>query len=247
MMNTDFSFANAGIVTKQEYDESQLIKEAGEDDLDRNAFLTLLTTQLQNQNPLDPMKNEAFVAQLAQFSQLEGITNMSTSLTEVADVMRSDRILAGANLVGKSVFAPTGRITTDGQNPSQIEVDLPFGADQVDLGIYDPVSGALLRSIVVGPQSSGVMTANWDGRQADGTAVPAGTYTIRATVNRAGASETVAPYTYSKVDTVSWDSLNSDLNLNLQGGGSLPISQISRLGQPVERVTTPSTDASNGE
>ena len=247
MMNTDFSFANAGIVTKQEYDESQLIKEAGEDDLDRNAFLTLLTTQLQNQNPLDPMKNEAFVAQLAQFSQLEGITNMSTSLTEVADVMRSDRILAGANLVGKSVFAPTGRITTDGQNPSQIEVDLPFGADQVDLGIYDPVSGVLLRSIVVGPQSSGVMQANWDGRQADGMEVPAGTYTIRATVNRGGASETVTPYTYSKVDTVSWDSLNSDLNLNLQGGGSLPISQISRLGQPVERVTTPSTDASNGE
>ena len=246
-MNTDFSFANAGIVTKQEYDESQLIKQAGEDDLDRNAFLTLLTTQLQNQNPLDPMKNEAFVAQLAQFSQLEGITNMSTSLNEVADVMRSDRILAGANLVGKSVFAPTGRITTDGQNPSQIEVDLPFGADQVDLGIYDPMSGALLRSIVVGPQSSGVMTANWDGRQADGMAVPAGTYTIRATVTRAGASETVAPSTYSKVNTVSWDSLNSDLNLNLQGGGSLPISQISRLGQPVEAVTTPTTDASNGE
>jgi len=246
-MNTDFSFANAGILTKQDYDESQLIKEAGEDDLDRNAFLTLLTTQLQNQNPLDPMKNEAFVAQLAQFSQLEGITNMSTSLDGMSEVMRSDRILAGANLVGKSVFAPTGRITTDGQTPSQIEVDLPFGADQVDLGIYDPVSGALLRSIVVGPQSSGVMQANWDGHHADGSQVPAGTYIIRAIVSRAGASETVVPATYAKVDTVSWDSLNSDLNLNLQGGGSLPIAQISRLGQPMQAVATPSTDTLNGE
>lgn len=246
-MNTDFSFANAGILTKQDYNESQLIKEAGEDDLDRNAFLTLLTTQLQNQNPLDPMKNEAFVAQLAQFSQLEGITNMSTSLTEVADVMRSDRILAGANLVGKSVFAQTGRITTDGQTPSQIEVDLPYGADQVDVGIYDQTSGALLRSIVVGPQSSGVMQANWDGRKADGSQAPAGTYVVRATVSRAGASETVVPATYAKVDTVSWDALNADLNLNLYGGGSLPLAQITRLGQPIQAVTIPSTDASNGE
>lgn len=246
-MNTDFSFANAGILTKQEYDESQLVKAAGEDDLDRNAFLTLLTTQLQNQNPLDPMKNEAFVAQLAQFSQLEGITNMSTSLDDMSGVMRSDRILAGANLVGKSVFAATGQITTDGQTPAEIEVDLPYGADQVDLGIYDPVSGALLRSIVVGPQSSGVMQANWDGRTADGREVPAGAYTIRATVNRGGDSETVVPLTYSKVDNVSWDAINSDLTLNLQGGGSLPIAQISRLGQPVQAVTQPSTDSSNGE
>ena len=246
-MNTDFSFANAGILTKQEYDESQLVKAAGEDDLDRNAFLTLLTTQLQNQNPLDPMKNEAFVAQLAQFSQLEGITNMSTSLDDMSGVMRSDRILAGANLVGKSVFAATGQITTDGQTPAEIEVDLPYGADQVDLGIYDPVSGALLRSIVVGPQSSGVMQANWDGRTADGREVPAGAYTIRATVNRGGDSETVVPLTYSKVDNVSWDAINSDLTLNLQGGGSLPIAQISRLGQPAQAVTQPSTDSSNGE
>ena len=48
-------------------------------DLDRNAFLRLFTTQLQNQNPLDPMKNEAFVAQLAQFSTLEATTAMSAS------------------------------------------------------------------------------------------------------------------------------------------------------------------------
>ena len=53
-----------------------------ESDLDRNAFLRLFTTQLQNQNPLDPMKNEAFVAQLAQFSSLEATTRMSDSLDQ---------------------------------------------------------------------------------------------------------------------------------------------------------------------
>ena len=50
-METDISFANTGILTKQEYDEANLVKTARDDGLDRNAFLTLLTTQLQSQNP----------------------------------------------------------------------------------------------------------------------------------------------------------------------------------------------------
>ncbi|NBS13028.1 MAG: hypothetical protein EBS77_10270, partial [Gammaproteobacteria bacterium] len=60
MMETTVSLAATGILTQREYDEQQLVKNAKEDGLDRNAFLTLLTTQLQNQNPLDPMKNEEF-------------------------------------------------------------------------------------------------------------------------------------------------------------------------------------------
>ena len=123
-MNTDISLASTRFLTKLDYEESQHLR-FSDDELDCNAFLKLLTTQLQNQNPLDPMKNEAFVAQLAQFSQLEGITNMSTSLTDVADVIRSDRIMTGANMVGKSVFGQTGRISTDGETTSQIEVYLP--------------------------------------------------------------------------------------------------------------------------
>ncbi len=171
-MNTDIPCFN-GTLTTREYEESKLLQSA-DDELDRSAFLKLLTTQLQNQNPLDPMKNEAFVAQLAQFSQLEGITNMSTSLTDVADVIRSDRIMTGAGLVGKSVFGKTGRISTDGETSSIIEVYLPYGAEQVDIGIYDPNSGALIRSIVSGPQGSGTAEFAWDGRLADGTAASAG-------------------------------------------------------------------------
>ena len=230
-METDISFANTGILTKQEYDEANLVKTARDDGLDRNAFLTLLTTQLQNQNPLDPMKNEQFVAQLAQFSQLEGITNMSTSMSDVADVIRSDRIMTGANLVGKSVFGQTGRITTDGKSASAIEFNLPYGADQVEVGVYDPVSGSLMRSMVVGPQSSGTLNIAWDGRKADGTAAQAGSYIVRGNVVVSGKSEAVIPSTYSRVETVSWDALNNDLNLNLAGGAVIPMDQVTRIGQ----------------
>jgi flagellar basal-body rod modification protein FlgD len=241
-MNTEISLASTGTLTTQEYEESQLLKSA-DDELDRNAFLKLLTTQLQNQNPLDPMKNEDFVAQLAQFSQLEGITNMSTSLTDVADVIRSDRIMAGANLVGKSVFGQTGRISTDGQSPSQIEVYLPYGAEQVDLAIYDPASGALLRSIVSGPQGSGTASFAWDGRAADGSELTPGSYIIRGTALIDGAATDIYPSTFSRVETVSWDAQSSNLSLNLAGGVTLPLDQVSRIGEnPKESLTNPQTD-----
>ena len=240
-MDTNISLASTGILTKQEFDESNLVKTARDDGLDRNAFLTLLTTQLQNQNPLDPMKNEQFVAQLAQFSQLEGITNMDTSLKDVADVIRSDRIMSGANLVGKSIFGQTGRISTDGQTASDIEFDLPYGADQVEVGIYDPTSGALVRSIVVGPQNSGTFTMAWDGRRADGTQAASGSYIIRVNVVVGGNSETVTPSTYQRVKTVSWDALNSDLNLNLASGVSIPMAQVARIGQQDSAAQTVTT------
>jgi flagellar basal-body rod modification protein FlgD len=244
-MDTDISLASTGILTKQEYDEANLVKTARDDGLDRNAFLTLLTTQLQNQNPLDPMKNEQFVAQLAQFSQLEGITNMSTSLSEVADVIRSDRIMTGANLVGKSVFGQTGRISTDGVNASVIEFDLPYGADQVEVGIYDPVSGALKRSIIVGPQTSGTLNISWDGRNADGSVAQPGSYIIRGNVLLGGASTPVVPSTYSRVETVSWDALNADLNLNLTGGAVMPMAQVTRIGQEADSRSIDSTEIAN--
>jgi len=67
----------------------------------QSAFLTLFTTQLQNQNPLDPMNNEAFVSQLAQFSQLEATTKMSDSLGTLVSSMTTDRMTTAASLIGK--------------------------------------------------------------------------------------------------------------------------------------------------
>ena len=109
-----------------------------------------------NQNPLDPMKNEQFVAQLAQFSRLEGITNMSTSLSDVADV-----IIRSHHDGRKSGWEI--RVRTNGSDHHRRSirfghrVQSSLRADQVEVGIYDPVSGALMRSMVVGPQSFGTL------------------------------------------------------------------------------------------
>ena len=83
-------------------------------ELDRNAFLKLFTTQLQNQDPLDPVKNEAFIAQLAQFSTLEATTSMSDSLQEFVADQRGDGLMRGAALIGKSVFMQNGAFEQPG-------------------------------------------------------------------------------------------------------------------------------------
>jgi flagellar basal-body rod modification protein FlgD len=128
------------------------------------------------------------------------------------------------------VFGQTGRISTDGQSVSQIEVYLPYGAEQVELGIYDMNSGALIRSIVSGPRGSGTASFGWDGRMADGTSAPEGDYIIRGAATIDGAVTDVYPSTFAKVQTVSWDAQTSNLSLNLAGGVTLPISQVSRIG-----------------
>ena len=245
-MDTDISLASTGILTKREYDEDQLVQ-SGDDTLDRNAFLALLTTQLQNQNPLDPMKNEAFVAQLAQFSQLEGITNMSTSLDDVAGVIKADRLMTGSNLVGKSIFGQTGRIDTDGATSASIEIDLPYGAENVELKIYAADSGALIRSISSGPQGSGVAKFAWDGRDADYDPVPPGSYVIRAKATIDGAENPIKPFTESKVESVSWNGQSGDLAVNLAGGASLPLDQVARISNPKNKFDTADTTESESD
>ena len=98
------TLAASSYLTSGQYSGQQSTTTSVEDELGRDAFLTLLTTQLTNQSPLDPMDNEAFVAQLAQFSSVEGIKGMQESLEDMVSGMRQDQMMSGANLVGKKVL-----------------------------------------------------------------------------------------------------------------------------------------------
>ena len=93
----------SNILTTKQYEDQQAKLFSQEEDLDRTAFLTLFTTQLKNQNPLDPMDNEAFVSQLAQFSSLEAMTGVRTSVENMAADSKSEKFLLGSSLLGKRI------------------------------------------------------------------------------------------------------------------------------------------------
>ena len=135
----------------------------GGEDLDRNAFLRLFTTQLQNQNPLDPMKNEQFVAQLAQFSTLEATYSMSDSLGKFVESQQTERMLRSSNLLGKQVFAPQVSMQQNGGNPLDgvVKVDQVF--ESLELYVVDAETGQIVNQMDMGPQAPGELPFTWNG------------------------------------------------------------------------------------
>ncbi len=76
-----------------------------EEELDRDAFLNLLVTQLQNQDPLEPVDNTEMIAQLAQFSSLEQMENLNASFEQLSSTIEQQNFLTASSLVGRNVTA----------------------------------------------------------------------------------------------------------------------------------------------
>ncbi len=113
---TETSSLPSNLLTTAQYkkQQEQAALTATSDTMGQTAFLTLFTTQLKNQNPLDPMQNEAFVAQLAQFSQLEATTKMSTNLDSLVKSMSNTQISNASSLIGKTVSISDGKAIKNG-------------------------------------------------------------------------------------------------------------------------------------
>ncbi|MDA0847943.1 MAG: hypothetical protein O2997_06940 [Proteobacteria bacterium] len=199
------------------------------EEMGQREFLLLFTTQLQNQNPLDPMKNEAFVAQLAQFSQLEATTSMSDQMTELVSSLKGERLMNGAHLIGKSVAVPNGpAILRDGAAIAGV-ITVPNGANSINLSVYDK-SGVLIKSEELGRKAPGDVTVRWDGTNARGEKMADGAYRIVATVNGFNGDITKVPIaTPDVVKSVTFSPELNDLILETQSGATINFSQVKQI------------------
>ena len=209
---------------------SQTTQAAGTrtDEMGQQAFLKLFTTQLQNQDPLDPVKNEAFVAQLAQFSQLEATTRMADSVGAIAGSLQADRILTGAALIGKRVVSPNGSAELRDGATIQGLVSVPAGANSVRLDVYDE-AGRNVFTQSLGRQAPGDVSVRWAGTDQKGQRMPAGRYQVVATVDSFGQVSRVPITTPATVQSVTYSSALKELVLELQDGSTVPLSQVSRV------------------
>ena len=194
----------------------------------KDDFLRLFTTQLKNQDPTDPVKNEAFVAQLAQFSQLEASTNMANSLAQLTAVLQGDRMLSASGLIGRTIEAPVIPATLSGGAPVRASITLDAAAEDVTVGITD-ASGKKIRSMTLGPKAGGALEFEWDGRDDAGVALPDGSYRFAASV-RSGITQRPAPVAVAGlVSSIATDPSTRELLLTLSNGASLPFSSVTRL------------------
>lgn len=227
-MATTTSTLPSGIVKYEDYQAQQKSKPINEQ-MGQTEFLTLFTTQLKNQNPLDPVKNEAFVAQLAQFSQLEATTAMKTSMQNLVSSLANDRLLGATSLIGKTVAVPDGPVTVTDTTVSQGVVNLPTGADGIKLQVYND-KGVLVRTQIIGAQPVGDFTIAWDGMTDGGNPAPNGTYRYVANVNSNGSVTKPTVNTYAAVTGVtSAGTADGAMLLEVAGGKTVNLADVKRV------------------
>ena len=196
----------------------------------QSQFLTLFTTQLKNQTPLDPVKNEAFVAQLAQFSQLEATTSMKQSLENMVASMQGDRMLAGSALIGRKVGVPNGPAVLLNGQPVSANIDLPTGADGLKLEVQND-KGQTVRTQIFGPQMTGSASLSWDGLDDAGNSMPDGNYRFIATMTSGGKTTQPAVNTLATVRSVSSaGTADNTWLLEVDGGRTVSLNDVKRIG-----------------
>ncbi len=192
--------------------------------LDIDDFLTLMSTQLNNQDPLKPLDSTAFVAQLAQFGTVSGIQSMQASLATLADSLRASQALSGATLVGHGILAPGEQASLATGTELYGAVQVPQGASHVAVHVYD-AGGQLVRHLGV-PAIAGQQSFAWDGLADNGAALPSGTYTFKAVASVGGAGESLQPLLYATVGSVSIGSDGTTLTLNTRELGPVALGSV---------------------
>jgi flagellar basal-body rod modification protein FlgD len=228
-MTTDTVASSSLLKNVTRYEDVKDAAKKTSEDMGKQDFLTLFTAQLQNQNPLEPVKNEAFVAQLAQFSQLEALTNMQTSLDTFVTSMSGERMLNSASLIGKKV-AITDAATPLAQGGTiDANLQLPEGAAGVLINVHD-AKGNLVREIVAGAQLPGSMAVQWDGKNSAGQNAAPGMYSLSAQAVINGKTATVPVNTLSTVRAIMTNPNDGSVSVEVDGGKTILLTDVKRVG-----------------
>jgi flagellar basal-body rod modification protein FlgD len=186
--------------------------------MDKADFLQMLTAQLKAQDPMSPMSNEDFASQLAQFSSLQELQNMSKSLDQSLQanllLTKTYSNTMASSLIGKTVKADMNSITMGSTGDGNIAYNLPDAATDVTVDILDS-AGKTVRTLKLNAQTAGDHKVTWDGLNADGRRVAAGdyTYTVKAT-GADGNALTPSTYMEGKVSEIRYVDGNAILIVN---------------------------------
>jgi flagellar basal-body rod modification protein FlgD len=197
-----------------------------------NTFLQLLTTQLKNQNPLDPLDTNQFTQQLVQFAQVEQQMKQNDQLSQIIAIEKSAQAAVALSYVGHTVVVEgqTTHLTQPGAATWTMNVTKPATAT---VTVKDSTGQTCYTgTFAVQP---GQQNFTWDGKGNDGKQWPAGSYTLTATAKDAsGETAAISTEVIAVVDSVD---LTKDPPLLSINGKDYTVDQIKRVLRPI--VTAP--------
>ena len=159
---------------------------------DFNTFLTLLTTQIKNQSPTDPLDTNQMTNQLVQFASVEQQIAMNQNLQSLLALEQTSQLIASAPLIGQMVSVEAEQITLQSGSGS---LNLPAaGASQTALVTIQGSGNRVIRQETV-PLGSAPKTWSWDGKGSDGLALPDGAYKVSVTGAAIGGKAEALPFT----------------------------------------------------
>jgi flagellar basal-body rod modification protein FlgD len=138
-------------------------------------FLKLLIVQLQNQDPLQPMDNQEFAAQLAQFNSLGQLIEINGKLGGLQSGQGSMSQYNAASLIGKEISSAGNKVSVSSGGPATISYQLGANAARVVVSVFNG-AGTLVRQIDSGARASGDQAIIWDGKDSRGQTLAAGVY-----------------------------------------------------------------------
>jgi len=197
----------------------------GNNDLDQSDFLTLMVAQLQNQDPTNPADTTQFTSQIAEFSVVEGVSELNTSFSQFAEVFSGSQTIDAINLVGRSVTTGTnmGYLAEAGQVDATI--DMPRFSQSVNLYIQDEY-GEIVDQISLGPLAEGQHEITWDGTDLNGDPVEPGRYRFSTEAAIGGQTQSVSTYAHNAVESVVLNSQAGSYELRLADGSTATLSEI---------------------
>lgn len=202
--------------------------DAADTELGQQDFLQLLTAQLQNQDPLNPMENTQFLGQMAQFSTVSGIDRMNGTLASLQGGLSEFRIASASNLLGRQalVEGDVARADTAGDIRGVATLDAPAAGLVIEFA--DAKTGVLLHSESYGAQAAGSIDFAW--RDLPSALVDDGRVVrVRAIADTTGGPQDVPTSVYARVTGVELGGSDGVPTLNIEDHGRRPATDIAAL------------------
>lgn len=160
-------------------DPSKKIRAVGSSNMDKDAFFKLMITQLKHQDPSNPLKNHEMAAQLAQFSGLEQMSNINTTLKEMKQASKPVEQFQALNLIGKEVSGDSAKITrSDLDKDHEVKFSLPQEAKETNVSILNQ-KGDVVRTMKFPQLKEGENKFSWNGEDDKGNKAKPGDYKVK--------------------------------------------------------------------